>query len=95
MTGGLFFAVGSAAFCWLLLRGRMIPAWLAWLGLLASVMWVIGFPLIFVRLLAGPATYVLWIPMAVFEVTLAFWLILRGVAPGRARIPAGGAKAAG
>src|SRR4249919_2643431 len=35
--GEIFFAVGSALFSWLLLRGRMIPVGLAWLGVVASV----------------------------------------------------------
>src|SRR5262249_11858408 len=35
------FAVGSSCFCWLLLRGRMIPTWLAGLGLVASLLWVV------------------------------------------------------
>ena len=30
-------AIGTA-FCWLLLRGRMIPSPLAWLGVIASVL---------------------------------------------------------
>src|SRR5882672_5845067 len=38
VIGAMFFAVGSTLFCWLLLRGRMIPIALAWLGVLASVL---------------------------------------------------------
>jgi hypothetical protein len=40
-----FFAVGSTLFSWLLLRGRMIPVPLAWLGVLASVLLVVLLPL--------------------------------------------------
>ena len=36
-----FFAIGSTIFCWLLLRGTMIPAALAWLGVIASVFLVL------------------------------------------------------
>ena len=36
--GEIFFAVGSALFSWLLLRGRMIPVALAWLGVIASAL---------------------------------------------------------
>ena len=85
-TGGLgtisaiCFAVASTVFSYLFLRARSIPVALAWLGLVASVMWVVGFPLQLIGALAGPATYVLWIPMAVFEVTFALWLIMKGVA---------------
>ena len=39
-----FFAVGSTAFTYLLLRGRIIPTPLAWLGFVASVLLVIGLP---------------------------------------------------
>lgn len=76
----ILFAAGSMLFCYLFLRGRSIPVPLAWLGLLASVTWVIGFPLQLMGLLGGPVTYIMWIPMALFEVAFAFWLILKGVA---------------
>ena len=36
----VFFAVGSLLFSWLLLRGRMIPVGLAWLGVIASALLV-------------------------------------------------------
>src|SRR6185503_9119401 len=39
--GEIYFAVGSTLFSWLLLRGRMIPIPLAWLGVLASAFLVI------------------------------------------------------
>ena len=38
-----FFAVGSLLFAWLLLRGRIVPVALAWLGVLASIL-VVGGP---------------------------------------------------
>jgi hypothetical protein len=75
-----FFAVGSTIFCWLLLRGRMIPAALAWLGVCASILLVIGLPLRLANLLEGPITYLIWIPMAAFEIPLGVWLIVKGVA---------------
>jgi hypothetical protein len=74
------FAVASTIFSYLFLRARSIPIALAWLGLVASAMWVVGLPLQLTGVLAGPATYVMWIPMAVFEVTFALWLIMKGVA---------------
>jgi len=40
-----FFALGSTAFSWLLLRGRLIPVPLAWLGVVASLILVVGLPL--------------------------------------------------
>jgi Domain of unknown function (DUF4386) len=76
-----FFAVGSTFFSWLLLRGRMIPVPLAWLGVLASILLVVCCPLQLAGLLGGPITTFMWLPMLVFEVVLALWLIIKGVAP--------------
>jgi len=78
--GAMFFAVGSTLFSWLLLRGRMIPVALAWLGVFASLLMVVGPPLQIVGVLPDSATWIMWIPMAAFEIPLAFWLIIKGVA---------------
>jgi hypothetical protein len=78
-VAALCFAVGSLIFSYLFLRARSIPAWLSWLGVLASVSWVAGLPAQLLGYLHGAATYVMWIPMALFEVVLALWLIVKGV----------------
>ena len=84
LVGALFFAVGSTIFSWLLLRGRMIPALLAWLGVVVSIMWVIGLPLQLADVLRGPiVTWVIFVPMAAFEVPFALWLVIKGVAAGQ------------
>lgn len=75
-----FFAVGSTAFAYLLLRGRMIPLPLAWLGLVASAVLVIGLPLQLAGWLHGPIASLMWLPMLAFEVPLGLWLLTRGVA---------------
>lgn len=81
------FAMGSTVFSWLLLRGRMVPVSLAWLGVVASVLLVIGMPLRLVDFAGGGLFWLIWIPMAVFEVALAVWLIVKGAAPPlRARV---------
>jgi hypothetical protein len=79
IVAATFFAVGSALFSWLLLRGRMIPVALAWLGVLASVLLVVALPLQLAGLLRGPVTQLMWIPMAAFEIPLGLWLIVKGV----------------
>jgi hypothetical protein len=80
-----FFAVGSTLFSYLLLRGRMIPIPLAWVGLVASVLLVIGLPLQAAGFLSGPITMIMWLPMLTFELPLGLWLIIKGVAtPARA-----------
>ena len=70
--GAIFFAVGSTIFCWLFLRGRLIPTVLAWLGIAASVLLVIVLPL-------HVEGWWIWMPMLAFEVTLAVWLLTKGV----------------
>jgi len=85
-TGAIFFAVGSALFSWLLLRGRMIPVALAWLGVVASVLLIVILPLQLAGLLGGAMswaasiTWLVWLPMLVYEVTLALWLLIKGAA---------------
>jgi Domain of unknown function (DUF4386) len=74
-----FFAVGSLLFAWLLLRGRMIPVALAWLGVVASVLLVVWLPLQLVSVL--PNTPWIWLPMFFFEVPLALWFLIKGIAP--------------
>lgn len=76
-----FFAVGSTLFAWLLLRGRMIPVLLGWIGVLASVLLVICLPLQLVGFLRGPLVQWMWLPMFFFEVPLALWFLIKGVAP--------------
>jgi len=78
LIGALFFAMGSAIFSWLLLRGRMIPPVLAWLGVVGSILWIIGLPLQLVGILRGTVIW-LYIPMAAFEIPFALWLLIKGV----------------
>jgi hypothetical protein len=78
-VGATFFAVGSTLFSWLLLRGRAIPAPLAWLGLLGSALLVVALPARLVGLFQGPAAPLVWLPVALFELTLGPWLLVKGV----------------
>jgi len=86
IVSATFFAAGSTMFCWLFLRGRMIPALLAWLGVFASVLLVVCLPLQIAGIVGRPITDLIWLPMLAFEVPLAFWLMIKGVANPR---PAG------
>jgi hypothetical protein len=81
--GATLFAVGSMLFSWLLLRGRMIPVALAWLGVLASALLVVILPLQLAGFVGGPATSFTWLPMLVYEVALALWLLTKGVLSGK------------
>lgn len=80
LVAATFFAVGSTLFSWLLLRGRIVPVVLARLGVVASILLVVGLPLQLGGVLGGAATQLLWVPMAAFEVPLGLWLIIKGAA---------------
>ena len=67
-------------FSYLLLRGRMVPVPLAWLGLFAYILLAGGLPLQLVGFLAGPLTWYMWLPALVFQIALALWLLIKGVA---------------
>ena len=75
----MFFAVGSTLFSYLFLRGRMIPVALAWIGLLASVLLVVGLPLQIAGVLRGSITQLMYLPMLAFEIPLGLWLLIKGV----------------
>ena len=82
-SAATLFAVGSTVFCYLLLRGRMIPVVLAWIGIIGSAIAAVGVPLELIHVLRGTPAQLMWIPIAVFEITVAFWFIIKGVAPTR------------
>jgi len=92
-AAAIFFAVGSTLFAWLLLRGRMIPVALAWLGVVASLLLVAVLPMQQAGLLGGSTgwassmAWLTWLPMLVFEVVLALWLLTKGVASRQAAPP--------
>jgi len=85
-AGAFFFAVGSTIFCWLFLKGRLIPAALAWLGTVASASLAVLLLLQRAGLFAAgtnwssTATWIIWLPLLVFEIAFALWLIAKGVA---------------
>lgn len=80
VIGATCFAVGSTLFSYLFLRARSIPVSLAWLGVIASLLLVIALPVRLLGFLPASLAWPIWMPMLVFEVTLAIWLIAKGVA---------------
>jgi hypothetical protein len=78
-VSSILFSVGSTLFAWLLLRGHMVPVPLAWLGVLASALMVVLLPAQFAGYLHGAVFSYMWMPAFVFEVTLALWLLIKGV----------------
>jgi hypothetical protein len=73
------FAVGSTVFSYLFLRARSIPAPVAWLGLVASLLLVIALPAELAGYIQGALGWSMWLPMLAFEVSLGFWLLIKGV----------------
>ncbi len=79
--GSIFFAVGSTIFSWLLLRGRIVPVSIAWLGVFASGLLAVVLPLQLAGFPTGPlGGYTQWLPALVFQTVLAVWLLVKGVA---------------
>jgi hypothetical protein len=68
-----------AGFSYLLLRGRIVPTPLGWIGIFASALLVVGLPLQIAGFLEGPVVERMWLPMLAFEVPLGFWLLIKGV----------------
>jgi hypothetical protein len=81
LVAATLFATGSFFFCWLLLRGRMMPRALAWLGVLASGILVIGLPLQLAGIVRGIIAQSMWMPMLAFEIPGGLWLMVKGVPP--------------
>jgi hypothetical protein len=85
--GYVYFAVGNAIFCWLLLRGRLIPVGLAWLGVLGSIVLIATLLLQRAGVFAGAdnwssnITWMVSLPTLIFELAFAVWLLTRGVPP--------------
>jgi hypothetical protein len=87
--GSIFFAVGSTIFSWLLLRGRMVAVSIAWLGVFASGLLAVTLPLQLAGFPTGPLSgYAQWLPALIFQVALALWLLIKGVATPATKRPA-------
>jgi len=89
--GEIYFAVGNTIFCWLLLKGSIIPAALAWLGFISSFALSALIILQTGGLLGGrmnwssPVTWFVWLPVLMFELSFAVLLLTRGVSRELAR----------
>ena len=78
--GTVFFAAGSTIYCYLLWKARLIPVPLSLLGLIGSLIVLVG---VTVQTALSQPTYagvsaVIWIPVAAFEIITGFWLLIKG-----------------
>ena len=81
-SAGLIFAgIGSAVFCWLWLKSRLVPGWLAGLGIGASGLLAMstGAFIVFPDLAKTLTVAVYGGPLFVFELTMGFWLMFKGL----------------
>lgn len=77
-TSALLFAAGSTAFAFAFLRGGVVPLSLARFGAVASVILLALLPLQTAGWIGGTVAYlVMWMPMLLFELWLAGWLIAK------------------
>ncbi len=75
-VAALFFGFGSTAFFYLFVKSRYMPRWLAWFGLVGSVLVPVAcFGSLAFRL-AAAAFYALWAPIGVAEILTAIWLLV-------------------
>jgi hypothetical protein len=78
LVASFFFAIGSAAFAWVLMRARLAPRPLAALGLVGSLVPIMGMPLQIIGATRGFNTGLLWVLMFLFEIALGLWLLASG-----------------
>ena len=74
----LCFVAGGFLFAYLLLRGRLIPHWMAWTGVITIGAQLICVPLHIATIIPGSIVNWLWFPILLYEVPLGIWLIARG-----------------
>lgn len=80
--GQTVFAIGAAMLYYLLFYSELIPRWLALWGLIASPLFVVAsLSLLWTDDPNTTLSTVLYVPMAVQEMVLALWLIVKGFNP--------------
>lgn len=77
-VGATLFAIGSTIFAYLFVRNGRIPAWLAWLGIVSSLILVVALSLQMAGVAQTGAAFWIWMPMLVYEVVLGFLLLIKG-----------------
>ncbi len=77
--GQSVFAVGAAMLYYLLLRSRLVPWWLSLWGLVAAPLFLVGsLSLMWTGDPNSTFSTVLYAPMALQEMVLALWLLIKG-----------------
>jgi uncharacterized protein DUF4386 len=85
-VGFLFLGLGSTLFAWLWLKSNYIPKALSILGLIGSfLLAACSLAILVVPSLTRTLTMAYMMPLGVFEVTMGFWLLVKGLPPREAR----------
>ena len=87
-VGLLFYGLASTACCWLWLKSAYVPRALAAFGLIGSV-WCVACTLLLFVFPTFPTLVNLWwfdTPMALFEMALGVWLVVKGLDGGTGRL---------
>jgi len=80
LIGMVFFGLGSTVFAYLWFKSRYVPRALAALGIFASL--VVAIVTLAIMVFPGLAAVVIpayFAPIFIFEVTLGFWLLFKGI----------------
>ena len=78
-TAMIFLGVGSIMLCFLLLSQKLVPLWLAILGLLGYCFLSLS---VILELIGMPSSQVLFLPGALFEIIFPIWLLIKGFKQG-------------
>lgn len=79
-TLAIVFSIGALLFNYLLYRSEIVPRWLALWGLLAAIPYFASGPLLMFDVVGQTSAALIAsnLPMAIQEMVLAFWLVVRG-----------------
>ncbi len=77
LVHGYIFAIPALMFYFLLYKSMLIPKWLSVWGVIASILLVIVNLLELMEII--PSLKILYLPIVLNEVVLAFWLIIKGL----------------
>ncbi len=78
-TAMIFLGVGSLMLCFLLLSTKLVPVWLAVLGILGYCFLSLS---VILELIGMPSSQVLFLPGALFEIVFPIWLLVKGFKQG-------------
>ena len=78
----LIFAAGALILYIALIRSKLLPGWISVWGLVAALLMVLSALLVMFEVNLPEEVFgLLWIPIAVQEMVMAFWLIVKGFNP--------------